>query len=874
MARRGSKLGQSVLDLLVDDSQFTSGLERNKKKAQSWTANLNRDVKRGIGQGLGIAAGLGVAGAVSAGIEGVKAVVAGSVQAAMEWESAFAGVRKTVDASEAEFGELEGEIRGMAREIPIAATELAGLAEAAGALGVAKEDITEFTRVTALIGTTTDVASGDAATALGQLSNVLDLTSDDYERFGSTLVDLGNKGASTESQILGIASRAGASSKLIGMATDETLAWASAVANLGIEEEAGGSSLQKFFLDTTKAVSEGGEQLETYARVAGMSASEFKRAFEEDASGALQVFLAGLGELTQGEQLKALGALDFNDVRITRTLLGLANGTDMVAESLDVANEAWDENIALSEEAEKRFGTTESKLQILGNRVNDLAVTFGEELLPALVSIATFGVERLEIFAERVGMVTDTVGYMAQSVAGHFGDMGDATNALADEMDQDFGEVNDAVARYMSDTGATFDDALEAVRLYGTGNTAAVEESGRAWEDYQKQISGALYGVPGAAEGALDDTEAALLAGEEGIDTAAQEAMDGIAEEAAKQREMVIDSMKAMLEGISSMFETDETLRDSWQGLIDRMDDPYTEAERKADIFSQNMIDVIRGAIQSGDPLLAQDTTEMVNHALAQIELMEPGALVAGEAVPPAIRAGMDSEMSALITYLETERGIILGELTLDEARQLGLDGIWQYAQGMQSNQQAAIDAAANIAKLAAFQLHIDASGGGWSIIESWIGGMENAYINNQGRIWGVVGGVKRSLGGSLPTEGPLKGGAGSGGESIGESWIDALAASLGDTREVYRAMARIAGLMHPELGMPSIPQLSVPGLPGIGAMGDVAARAGTPSLGGATNIYQIYVEGQPVAVGPREDVLTVWDQLRRAGERQEEMRQ
>jgi TP901 family phage tail tape measure protein len=851
MARRGGKLGQAVLDLLVDDSQFTSGLDRNQKKAQSWTANLNRDVKRGLAQGIGIGGGLMVANAVASGVGMVKDVVAGSINAAMEWESAFAGVRKTVDASEEEFADLSGAIRGMAKEIPIGSTELAGLAEAAGALGVAKDDIMEFTRVTALIGTTTDVSSDQAATSLGQLSNVLGLTSQDYEKFGSTLVDLGNKGASTESQILEIASRAGAGSKLIGMATDETLAWASSVANLGIEVEAGGSALQKFFLDTAKSVSEGGEELETYGRIAGMTASEFKRAFEDDATGALQTFLAGLGELSQGEQLQALSDLDFNDVRITRTLLGLANNTDMVAASLDTASDAWKQNTALAAEAEKRFGTTESKMQILGNRVNDLAVTFGDDLLPALVDLATLGVRELELFAEAVGDTTQMIGYSTQVVAGHFGDMGDATNALADEMDEDFGVVNDAVARFMSETGASFEEALETVRLYGTGNATALIEAEQAWEDYTKQTSTALGGVVTNVEAGMTDAELALLAGEEGIDTAAGTALDGISAEAAKQRDDAISAMKAMLGGISSLFETDTSLRDSWQALIDRMDDPYSEAERKADIFSENTILAIRGAIQSGDPDIVADSALLVENMLGQIATMEPGALESGEAVPPAIRDGMDASMQQLIDWIElTLVPAGLDSLTMDEADEIGIGNIWRYAEGMRSNQQEAIDAAANIAKLAEFQLHIDAGGGGWSIIESWIGGMENAYINNQGRIWGVVDGVKRSLGGSLPTEGPLKGGAGSGGQSIGESWINALAGSL-DPALVNQALRGVAGAMALDsFGLPT------PTMPGLDLLsGTYGAAASGTSAGSPAQVteYHLHYTGRELTFNSRE---------------------
>src|SRR5690606_12484296 len=178
-------------------------------------------------------------------VVGAGMAIKSTVDASIAWESALAGVAKTVDGTDAEIAALGDAIRGMSQDIPVAATELAAIAEQAGALGIAKEDIIAFTEVAATIGVTTDVSSEQAATALGQLSNVLGLTADEYERFASTLVDLGNKGASTESQILSIASRAGAAGELIGLATDETLAWAAAVANPGIGVEAGGSRIQR-----------------------------------------------------------------------------------------------------------------------------------------------------------------------------------------------------------------------------------------------------------------------------------------------------------------------------------------------------------------------------------------------------------------------------------------------------------------------------------------------------------------------------------------------------------------------------------------------------------------------------------------------------
>lgn len=338
-----------------------------------------------IGTGVGqVGTGLARIGTIGATV--AAAGLGAVVTTAISFESAFAGVRKTVDATDEELADLRNGFKELTREIPLSFEELAGIGEQAGALGIAKEDILEFTRVVALIGTTTNVSSQEAATSLGQLSNVLGLVAEDYDNFGATLVDLGNKGASTEADILALATRAGAGANLIGIASDQTLGWASSVANLGIEVEAGGSSLQKFFLDTLQNIQKN-DTLNLMAKTAGLTGKAYKQAFEKDASGALVKFIEGLGKLDQAEQLAVLEGLGFNDVRITRTLLGLAGDTDNLTDSLNIASEAWKENTALAEEAQKRFETTEAQLTILKEGIRGAGDTIGSALLPKLTPL-------------------------------------------------------------------------------------------------------------------------------------------------------------------------------------------------------------------------------------------------------------------------------------------------------------------------------------------------------------------------------------------------------------------------------------------------------------------------------------------------------
>lgn len=347
------------------------GFDKATSNTQRSLSKFGRNIERGV----------------VVGIAATGAALLGVVKAAADYESAFAGVRKTVTATEPQLAELSKQFRDLSKTIPISASELARLGEAGGALGVPTAQLKEFVRVTALLGVTTNLTADEAANSLGILGNVLHLTGEEYSKFASSLVALGNAGASTERDIVSIAERAGAAGELIGVSTENILGFSSAVASLGIESEAGGTALQKFFIDSAKAVAGGGKDLKEFAKVAGVSTKDFAKSFKQDAGAALQDFLEGLGKLPQAKQLKVLEDLGFNDARITRTLLGLANNTKLVGDQMNVANKAFAENTALTKEAEQRFATFDSQMAILKNTLTDVAITVGSKLLPKITPL-------------------------------------------------------------------------------------------------------------------------------------------------------------------------------------------------------------------------------------------------------------------------------------------------------------------------------------------------------------------------------------------------------------------------------------------------------------------------------------------------------
>ena len=307
------------------------------------------------------------------------------VSAAINYEDAFAGVRKTVEATEPQLQQLSKDLREMSTVIPVAATELAGLAETAGALGVPTKNIKEFVRVTAMLGLTTNVTSAQAADALGRLSNILGLTSADYSKFASALVALGNAGASTEAEILEIAKRMGAAGKVAGLTTPQIIGWASALASVtGMEPERAGTSMQMFLLSVTKMANKTGPALALLGKTAGTSAKGFRNLFAKDANAALLRFITGLSKLTKAEKLAVLENLGFTDAGVTRALLGLAQSHAEVARQLGISTKEYERNLAAQAELDKRLVTTKSQLALLDNVLTDVAITLGDALLPVI----------------------------------------------------------------------------------------------------------------------------------------------------------------------------------------------------------------------------------------------------------------------------------------------------------------------------------------------------------------------------------------------------------------------------------------------------------------------------------------------------------
>lgn len=316
----------------------------------------------------------------------ISGVGIAAVKLASDFESSFAGVRKTVDATEEQFAELADGFRKMSTEIPISVNELNRIGEAAGQLGIKTENIVTFTKTMAELGITTNLSAEEAATSLARLANITQMPQSSFDRLGATVVELGNNFATTEAEIVEMGLRLAGAGKQIGLTEPQILAFGAALSSVGIKAEAGGSAISKLMINMATAVSAGGAELEKFAKTAGMSAETFAIRFKQDAAGAIEAFVSGLGEIqtSGGDTLAVLADLGVTEMRMRDALLRASGAGDLLARSLESASGAWSENSALTEEAQKRYETFASQLTLFWNQVKDVGITIGTELLPVL----------------------------------------------------------------------------------------------------------------------------------------------------------------------------------------------------------------------------------------------------------------------------------------------------------------------------------------------------------------------------------------------------------------------------------------------------------------------------------------------------------
>lgn len=601
-------------------------------------------------------------------VAGVGAVV----KSAISWESAFAGVKKTndevVDSNGNvvySYADLESGLRNLATQLPSTHEEIAGVAEAAGQLGIKTEDVVSFTKTMIDMGESTNLSAEDAATAIAKIANITGLTSDEYQRFGSSVVALGNNFATTESDIVAMSNRLAASGTLAGLTNQEILGLATAMSSVGIEAEAGGTAMTQTLSAIESAVAAGGEDLQKFAIVAGETSEEFANKWKNKPIEAIQDFIRGLGQLDEkgSSATLVLDDMGLSGVRQSNMLKSLALAADTMTSAVDMSNQAWNENTALTNEANKRYETTESKLKMLKNQVKDTAIEFGGPLVDALSDALEAGKPLLENLKEMAQRFNELNPEQQQNIIKWIGIAAAAGPALSlfgkitsglGGMFKAFGAVNSGIGKLAGKLISTT-SGLGGVEASAAGATGAASNFGGA--------VGLLANPLGLVVGA-----AAVLAG--GLVVLA-DAKERARESAEKYGTTLSNDTKGKLDEFSSAVTTAQTAMTNFETGA------TTSADNVKNAVADMMGAITQGAEDSKARIdeLAQKygfTDEQVAAAKAKQDLIVSNSQAMTDQIT-AIYEKHNGDVSKLTT---TEKTIVennMKELCKARVQELGL---------------------------------------------------------------------------------------------------------------------------------------------------------------------------------------------------------
>lgn len=318
-------------------------------------------------------------------------------------QAAFVSATKNVEderQTQEDLDALNESLREMTTRIPQTYQELSALLEAGATLGVPYEDLMRFTETLAKLEVATNVDGKGGAMDMAQFLNITEKDYSNVDRIGSALVDLGNHSATTEQAILEMTKYAATGLNAVGMSAQDILAVSAALNSVGIEAQAGGSAVSKLAIAMDKAAKTGDDK---FASAMGMTMEEFTKGWNEDAASQMLNFFKALGSMdeSQGENmLLVMDELGITEVRQSNMVRALAGNWELYANMLGIARNAYDENIALENEAQRAFSTTESQRTMNRNKEQNALEAMGKTVTAMRTPWESFFADLKQWFTE------------------------------------------------------------------------------------------------------------------------------------------------------------------------------------------------------------------------------------------------------------------------------------------------------------------------------------------------------------------------------------------------------------------------------------------------------------------------------------------
>lgn len=345
------------------------------------------DAQAGMQRGKTMMADAGMAlGAVTA-----AAATAGApiVQAA-RFETAMLGVAKQVEGARDESGKLTSvyynmakQVQQLGREIPIATNELAAMVAAGSRMGVAKDELIQFTRTAAMMAEAFELPAAELADQMGKIAGLYKIPIPAIGALADTINYLDDNAISKGGDIIDFMTRVGGVASAIKITDKEMAALGSTLLTLGERTETASTATNAMF-QKFAAADKGTKKFKSAMKEIGLSTAEVQKGMQQDSMGTMLKLLDAVAKLDPEQRLGVLTELV--GLEHSDTLAKLAGNTGELRKQLAMANSEMAKG-SMQKEFAARLETTNAQWTIMKNQLTEVSVNLGSVLLPTVNSV-------------------------------------------------------------------------------------------------------------------------------------------------------------------------------------------------------------------------------------------------------------------------------------------------------------------------------------------------------------------------------------------------------------------------------------------------------------------------------------------------------
>lgn len=360
-----------------------------------FSTNINEGLKRAETRVKGFRDALGSAERAFRPISIAAGAALGvSSKMALDFEKAMLGVAKSLnlDTTEA-VDRFKKSIQELQRSLDfqLGATELANIAANAAKVGVAENEIAEFTKGLVKLAVAADSLDSieELNLQVAKIKNTFQLSLPQLERYYGALALLADNTASSEKELIKFTQIVGGSAATANISAQNTAALGATLISAGNSAGTAATSAKKFIT----VLATGGQATKASAKAfadLGLNSAEFAARFRKNPTEAMREFIQVINRVKQSRPedidlilLKIFGLEHIDNAKKLSAQIG------NFEKNLNLSNDALAGANKLTSEYQKQVESVPGQIKLMQNQLGALAIEIGSAVIPSINDLLT-----------------------------------------------------------------------------------------------------------------------------------------------------------------------------------------------------------------------------------------------------------------------------------------------------------------------------------------------------------------------------------------------------------------------------------------------------------------------------------------------------